>query len=83
MDRAERCVAVFDVLDEYPHGADVVETFEAAVLALHFSPDAVDVFRSPGDRRADTLLVELRLQRRLYPFDEGLTFRPLFLQRRG
>ena len=52
MDDAERGVAVLDVVDQDPHGADVVQAVDARLLAAHLVPDAVDVLRPAGDLRA-------------------------------
>ena len=49
MHDAECRVAVRNVVNEDPHGANVVKTVEAAILALHFSPDAVDVLGPSRD----------------------------------
>jgi hypothetical protein len=51
MDAAERRIAVLDVVDQDPHGADVVEAVDAGLLAPHLEPDAVDVLRPAGDLR--------------------------------
>ena len=51
MDAAERRIAVLDVVDQDPHGADVVEAVDARLLAPHLEPDAVDVLRPAGDLR--------------------------------
>ena len=59
---AERRVAVGDRLDHDAHRAHVVELLEGELLALHFSPDAVDMLRATVDLRADARRRQLGLQ---------------------
>ncbi len=58
MHGAQCRVAVLDVIDEDADRADVVKAVQALVLALHFAPDTVDVFRAAGNFCLDSLLVQ-------------------------
>ena len=61
---AERGVAVRDRRDQHAHGAHVEQLIERQPLALALAPDAVDVFRAPGDVGVDLRLRELLAQGR-------------------
>ncbi len=76
----ERRVTVLHVLDQDAHRANVEQALEAAVLALHLAPDAVDVFRAAGDLGFDAGGEQLLAQDSLNLFNERLAFLALFLQ---
>src|SRR5690606_18869555 len=53
MHDAERAVAIPHLGHQYAHGANIVDLRKADTLALHFSPDAVDMLGAPGKLRGD------------------------------
>ncbi len=80
---SERRVALFDVLNEDSHRADVVQRVQAAVFTLHFSPDAIDVLRSTGNVGVDAIRLQFIVQLNPHSLDEALAFCAFFVKRFG
>ena len=64
MDEPQHLVAILDRIDEDAHRADVVDRLDAAWLAAHLAPDAVDVLRPAADFGFDSGALELIAQNR-------------------
>src|SRR5690606_30753218 len=62
VDDAEQGVAISHGGHQYPHRADIVDLGETDVLALHLSPDAVDMLGAPRYVPDDANPIQLRLQ---------------------
>ena len=73
------CIARVDIVNEYAHGANVVQRIEAQTFALHFSPNTVDVLGSAGDRGRHLMFFEFAVQCGLVRLNELLPFDAFFL----
>src|SRR5690606_18725716 len=62
VDDAEQGVAISHGGHQYPRRADIVDLGETDVLALHLSPDAVDMLGAPRYVPDDANPIQLRLQ---------------------
>ena len=77
----KRGIAILDVVDQYTNRTNVIQRVETTVLALHLSPNAVNMLGPAGYLGFDALFVEFSLQRRLNLVDEALALDTLFIQR--
>ena len=76
-------IALFNVADENAHGTNVVERIQTAVLSLHFSPDAIDMFWSPRNFRLYAEIVEFDFERSLDLVNEFFPFASLLINSIG
>ena len=75
-------IALPNIFNQYPECSDVENIFEPLVLALHLSPDAVNMFRSARDRCVDALFPQCFLERSLDLSNKFLAPGPFLVQRR-
>ena len=55
-------ITILDRVDKDADCTNVIEILQTAILALHFAPDAVDMFRPARNFGFYALFLELRLQ---------------------
>ncbi len=83
MDQPQGGIAIRYAIDQNPHRSQIEDLFYVHALALHLSPDAIDVLWTSSDVGTHPSLVELRLEQGYDIGDIGLPLHALVPQEFG
>ena len=79
MNNTKCAVALCNRIDQYAHGADIEDVRKVHILALHLSPDTVDMLRPAAHLSMYSLLLEDGVELFNHTLDRRQTFiTPLF-----